>query len=255
MPACLVGHPDRIADVLIVDAQSYTKSNMLRMLLGDGLATSEGELWRSQRNLLLPVFSRERLPEYGPIITRHIDRMMSSWQDGSVHDIYRDMMRLTLDVAAESFLGVQLNGRQDALLENLGIVLDEFIVQGNQCFLVPAWVPTRSNRAIHRAVERVRIIVNDIIRERRAEIWTGSRAGRTCSLFSWKRSAQAFPSATSWCRTRPRPSFWEAMRPLLSGWRGCGIYSPSIRRWSNAWRSTWIPSCKGGRCVSRISRA
>jgi len=136
MPACLVGHPDQIADVLIVDAQRYTKSNMLRMLLGDGLATSEGELWRSQRNLLLPLFSRERLPEYGPIITHHIDRMMSNWQDGSVHDIYRDMMRLTLDVAAESFLGVQLNGRQDALLENLGIVLDEFIVQGNQCFLV-----------------------------------------------------------------------------------------------------------------------
>ena len=173
MPACLVGHPDQIADVLIVDAQSYTKSNMLRMLLGDGLATSEGELWRSQRNLLLPVFSRERLPEYAPIITHHIDRMMSNWQDGSVHDIYRDMMRLTLDVAAESFLGVQLNGRQDALLENLGIVLDEFIVQGNQCFLVPAWVPTRSNRAIQRAVKTVRVIVDDIIRERRAEISNG----------------------------------------------------------------------------------
>lgn len=48
---CLVGHPDQIADVLVVNARSYTKSNMLRMLLGDGLATSEGELWR-QRNLL-----------------------------------------------------------------------------------------------------------------------------------------------------------------------------------------------------------
>ena len=137
MPACIVGHPDQIADVLVVNAQSYTKSNMLRMLLGDGLATSEGELWRRQRNLLLPVFSRERLPEYGPIITRHIDRMMSSWKDEGVHDIYRDMMRLTLDVAAEAFLGTQLNGRQDTLLKNLGIVLDEFIVQADQCFLVP----------------------------------------------------------------------------------------------------------------------
>ena len=42
--ACLVGHPDDIAEVLVVNAQSYTKSNMLWMLLGDGLATSEGEL-------------------------------------------------------------------------------------------------------------------------------------------------------------------------------------------------------------------
>ena len=169
-PACLVGHPDQIADVLVVNAQSYTKSNMLRLLLGDGLATSEGELWRHQRNLLLPLFSRERLPEYGPVITHHIDRMMSTWKGNGVHDIYRDMMRLTLEVAAESFLGTQLNGRQDVLLENLGIVLDEFIVQADQCFLVPFWLPTRSNRAIRRAVKTILAIVDDIIRERRAEI-------------------------------------------------------------------------------------
>jgi len=173
-PGCLVGHPDLIADVLVVNAGSYTKSNMLSMLLGDGLATSEGELWRRQRNLLLPVFSRERLPEYGPIITRHIDRMMSTWKTDGIHDIYRDMMRLTLDVAAEAFLGTQLNGRQDALLENLGIVLDEFIVQADQCFLVPSWAPTRSNRAIRRAVKTIREILGEIIRERRAEIAGGA---------------------------------------------------------------------------------
>ena len=104
IPACLVGHPDQIVDVLVVDAQSYTKSNMLRMLLGDGWATSEGELWRRQRNLLLPVFSRERPPQYGSIITRHIDRMMSSWQDGSVRDIYRDMMRYCWKRGARALL-------------------------------------------------------------------------------------------------------------------------------------------------------
>ena len=52
-------------------------------------------LWRRQRNLLLPVFSRERLPEYRPIITRH--RMMAAWKDDSIHDIYRDMMRRSED--------------------------------------------------------------------------------------------------------------------------------------------------------------
>jgi len=174
MPACLVGHPDPIADVLVVNAQSYSKANMLRMLLGEGLATSEGELWRRQRNLLLPLFSRERLPEYGPIITRHIDRMMSRWRDYENHDIYRDMMRLTLDVAAESFLGIQLNGMQEVLLDSLNTVLDEFLEQGNQCWLVPAWVPTRSNRAIHQAVHTIHTIVNEIIRQRRSQVENGA---------------------------------------------------------------------------------
>jgi cytochrome P450 len=100
-PGCLVAHPDLIADVLVVNAQGYTKSNMLQRLLGDRLATSEGELWRHQRNPLLPLLSRERLPGYGPIITRHIDRMMSCWPGAEVHDIDRDMMVLTLNVAAD----------------------------------------------------------------------------------------------------------------------------------------------------------
>ena len=194
--ACLVGHPDHIADVLVVNAQSYAKSNMLRMLLGDGLSTSEGELWR-QRDLLLPVFSRERRPEYGPIITRHIDCTMGAWKDDSIHAIYRDMMRLTLNVAAEAFLGTQLNGRQDALLKNLETILDEFIVQADQCFMVPPWVPTRSNRTIRRAVESILAIVEEIIRDRRAEIASASTGAKTCSLCCWKPSNRECKSAMS----------------------------------------------------------
>jgi cytochrome P450 len=183
IPGCLVAHPDLIADVLVVNAQGYTGSNMLQRLLGDGLATSEGELWRHQRNLLLPLFSRERLPGYGPIITRHIDRLMSGWQSAEVHDIYRDMMALTLNVAAESFLGIQLDGRREILLENLNIVLDEFIVLANQCFLLPYWVPTRSHRAIRRAVKTIRAMVDDIVRDRREELAHGA-TGKTDLLTS-----------------------------------------------------------------------
>ena len=124
--------------------------------------------------MLLPAFSRERLPQFGRIVTRHIDRMMSTWKNDGVHDIYHEMMKLTLDVAAESFLGVQLNERQDVLLENLRVVLDEFIVQADQCFLVPHWFPSRSNRAIRRAVKAVLGIVDEIILERRAEIADGA---------------------------------------------------------------------------------
>jgi cytochrome P450 len=53
-------------------------------------------------------------------------------------------------------------------------VLDEFVAQADQCFLVPLWVPTRSNRAIRRAVKTILAIVDDIIRERRAEIANGA---------------------------------------------------------------------------------
>ncbi len=254
IPACLVGHPDEIADVLVVNAQSYTKSNMLRMLLGDGLATSEGELWRRQRNLLLPAFSRERLPQFGRIVTRHIDRMMSTWKNDCVHDIYHNMMKLTLDVAAESFLGVQLNGRQDVLLENLGVVLDEFIVQADQCFLVPHWFPSRSNRAIRRAVKAVLGIVDEIIPERRAEIADGATGDK--DLLSILLEAQSSGVAISDQLVRDEATTFlrGGMKRLRSDWRGCGTCSPNILQWSSDWPSTLTPNCKAVRCASKIFR-
>ena len=63
--------------------------------------------------------------------------MMRGWRDPEVHDTCRDMVVLTLNVAAESFLGMQLDDdRREILLRSLSIVLDEFIVLANQCFLV-----------------------------------------------------------------------------------------------------------------------
>jgi hypothetical protein len=100
-------------------------------------------------------------------------------------------------VAAEAFLGTQLNGRQDALLKNLETILDEFIVQADQCFMVPPWVPTRSNRTIRRAVESILAIVEEIIRDRRAEIASASTGAKTCSLCCWKPSNRECKSAMS----------------------------------------------------------
>lgn len=177
-PACLISHPDLLADVLIVNAQTYTKSNVLRTLLGDGLVTSEGELWRRQRNLLLPVFSRERLPDYARIMTHHIDRMMSQWRDGEVRDIYQDMTALALNIAAEVFLGTCLGEETATLQHALEIVFDEYIVQANQAFLIPDWLPTPSNLRFRRAAQTILRIVDKIIADRRAEIAQGEPAKR-----------------------------------------------------------------------------
>ena len=54
IPACLVGHPDEIADVLVVNAQSYTKSNMLRMLLGRRPGNQRGRTVAAGAQLAAP---------------------------------------------------------------------------------------------------------------------------------------------------------------------------------------------------------
>src|SRR5262249_31591966 len=74
-PACLVSNPELMAEVLITRHSEFNKSNMLRSILGSGLVTSEGELWRSERRLILQAFHRACLPKYSRVAIRRTDRM------------------------------------------------------------------------------------------------------------------------------------------------------------------------------------
>lgn len=128
-------------------------------------------------------------------------------------------------------------------MENLSIVLDEFIVLANQCFLVPDWVPTRSHRAIRRAVKTIRAIVDDIVRERREELAHGA-TGKTdllTRLLDEQRSGAPISDDLIFV-TKLRPCFFEVTKPPPLAWRGYGIAGPSIPTWSSDWRKLWTAS-------------
>src|SRR5262245_23157812 len=56
----LANSPETVHEVLVEKARSFEKSPVLRMslypLAGEGLFTSEGELWKRQRKLMSPIF-------------------------------------------------------------------------------------------------------------------------------------------------------------------------------------------------------
>src|SRR6516225_8724527 len=83
----LVNSPALIEQVL--HSRNFTKHFALRMnklLLGNGLLTSEGDFWLRQRRLIQPVFQRERLASYAPDMTAFTTRQIDSWRDGEVRD-------------------------------------------------------------------------------------------------------------------------------------------------------------------------
>ena len=61
-----LANPDYIEYVLL-NRDIYTKvqeGGMLRILLGNGLLTSEGDFWLKQRRLIQPVFHKQRLERF-----------------------------------------------------------------------------------------------------------------------------------------------------------------------------------------------
>ena len=65
-----VAHPDGVKRILQENHANYLKSQdyqLLKGLLGNGLVTSEGELWLRQRRLIQPAFHRQRVAEFASI--------------------------------------------------------------------------------------------------------------------------------------------------------------------------------------------
>src|SRR5262252_4022073 len=57
-------HPEHIKHVLQENARNYVKGIViakLKVLIGEGLFTSEGDFWRRQRRLAQPAFHRDQL--------------------------------------------------------------------------------------------------------------------------------------------------------------------------------------------------
>lgn len=108
-----LNHPDFIEAVLVRQYQSLLKDRVIRnsrWLFGEGLLTSEGETWKRERRLTQPAFHRERVAAYAGIMTQYTEQAIANWQDGTVVDLHREMMRLTLAIAVRTLFNVEPEG-------------------------------------------------------------------------------------------------------------------------------------------------
>ena len=104
----LLNHPSFIEEVLVKQADNFIKGPSLRrarVILGDGLLTSEGEEHLAQRRALQPAFHRHTMEEYLPLMNENTQAHMSKWLSSMQVDMSDEMMRLTLNIALWSFFG------------------------------------------------------------------------------------------------------------------------------------------------------
>jgi cytochrome P450 len=171
---CLVAHPDGIKHILQDNHRNYQKSydyKILARLLGQGLVTSEGALWLRQRRLIQPVFHRQRIAEFGTIMTECTNAMLDSWQGRAerreVFDVVPEMMRLTLQIVGRALFSLDLTAQADTIGRNLTIANERFGNMGMSAF-VP-WLPTPGNLRFRLAARHLRKVVLGIIAERRCQ--------------------------------------------------------------------------------------
>jgi cytochrome P450 len=114
-PMWVINHPDDVKRVLVSNHKNYTKGSGLdrvKILLGHGIMTSEGELWKRQRYMMQPSFHRRVITEFAKLIDACNERFIAKWEAqaarGELVNITDDMSELTLEIVLLSIFGTDL---------------------------------------------------------------------------------------------------------------------------------------------------
>jgi cytochrome P450 len=111
----VVNNPADIKRILVSNHRNYTKGvglDRVAILLGKGIMTSEGDMWRRQRRMIQPMFHRRVVERYASLIDGLVDARLERWQDhaarGAPIDVTEEMSELTLDIVLGSIFGTDL---------------------------------------------------------------------------------------------------------------------------------------------------
>jgi cytochrome P450 len=176
-----INHPDLIEEVLVTHPRRYVKGRVLRAnrhVFGQGLLTSEGDVWLRQRRLAQPAFHRARIASYAATMVGYTQRLLEGWRGGEERDAHQEMMRLTLQIVAKTLFDADVARDTRDVGKSLQLLL-ELGANFRRTLFVPHWVPTPTNLRIKREIAFIEGILYRIIGERRA---SGRDAGDLLSM-------------------------------------------------------------------------
>jgi cytochrome P450 len=173
---CLISRPDLIEDVLVNQSGNFVKGLGLganRRFLGDGLLTSEGELWRRQRYSMQPAFHRRSIGRYAEVMVQHTRRKMETWRAGETHDLYRDLTLLALEIVTRVLFDVDIDGHLECVVAaaNAGQLRSS---RGMAAMHALSYFPTPRNLRYLWTIRRLDEVIYRIIRQRRASGHSGT---------------------------------------------------------------------------------
>jgi cytochrome P450 len=184
--AYLLVHPEAVEHVLQKNHKNYRKPDVLlrpmRLLVGDGLFTSEGDAWLRQRRLDQPAFHRQQLTKLSPLMLSAAEgflRKREAAGRGQPLDILDEMMRLSLRIAGTTLFSTDVTGDADATGQAYRTAFAYVSHRMNSLQLTPSWWPSSRNRSFARAKALLDRVVLGLIDDRRR---SGSRPDDLLSL-------------------------------------------------------------------------
>lgn len=168
-------HPEHVRHISITNRPNYDKmasyNGVRELLLGNGLVTSTGPLWRRQRRLMAPFFTPRGVESYHALMVEDGLRLRQRWeklaQQGEPVDMTDEMMRVTASIILRTMFSMESD--EDILeIKDAVETMIQFVGAGQNPLRPPLWLPTANNRAYLQARKRTHAYIEGVIAHRRA---------------------------------------------------------------------------------------
>lgn len=173
-PMYVFARPDHIRHVMQENNRNYVKGDVIakmKVLLGEGLFTSEGDFWRRQRRLAQPAFHRQRIQNFASIMVDTTAATLASWEPavgaGRPIDVMEEMSHLTLAIVGKALFGIDLSDRASEVGRTLLVALEGLTKRVLNPFSLPLALPTPGHLRLRRALRELDRVVLGIIENRR----------------------------------------------------------------------------------------
>ena len=176
----LLNEPEDIREVLIDKAASFGKDRTqkrMKILLGEGLITSDGGTHKRGRRIVAPAFHRQRIQRYAGQIVDLAAGVGATWRPGATMDIAAEMMRLALQITARTLFDTEVTAEIREINEQVNTIMDlyNYLVALPRAELLLK-TPLPGMRRFRRAKARLDAVVEGMIGARHAEIESGAKS-------------------------------------------------------------------------------
>lgn len=169
-------HPDTIQECLLTRHKDFHKSSLyyyLKLVLGQGLVTSEDEFHLRQRRMIQSAFHRDRVRAYGVAMVEHAARARDSYREGEPFDLNREMMRLTLNIVGRALFGADVSNDVDRVGRAMDALLKMDYIFLNPFARFIAGLPIPVNRTRKAMIAELDDVLYRMIAQHRARGDTG----------------------------------------------------------------------------------
>ncbi|MET8051104.1 cytochrome P450 [Streptosporangium sp. NPDC005286] len=169
----LFNHPEHAKHVLADNSANYRKGIGLteaRRAIGDGLLTSEGELWRKQRKIIQPMFQSRRIAQQAEVVADEAAKLVNrlrAYSGGKSIDVVQEMTGLTLGVLGRTLLDAELD-TFDSIGHSFEAVQDQAMFDMVSLSMVPTWAPLPKQWRFRRARKELYRVVDHLVADRLA---------------------------------------------------------------------------------------